>query len=1281
MSQSFCISEAILSCNFREEDSLNSSQLATSQMFQSFCSQATDIYSLCGMMGASLFASIARVKCSQALSLFIQNPQKAYLIRGGSTLAACLAEATGIHSIPKFLKEGEILGGRVEEGWGGWIHTSLTMILMKGTGSLLPPNLVMQHLAQDALMVKLDEVCVSLNLIEGQGGSFIEKMANAEIMSCQMMVSGALTGFCFSEMKIFEAKQELKYQMNQRNSSNRRGFLSNLFAIPQETCEFAVEGGGKLSVSIDSIHSESSPWSKKGGLHSAMVMMAGGSAKVRPVLLPAKGEKAEKYAERIVDISRTEEAAESSRPKPEEGKPSLEIVQALYSLGRVRSKLAYLKDVIGELLVLTAEMKERDGLLVREFSVEGVAKPILIANIPSTFLPENWSYTFVAGIIEHFRRFPDPIRLAVELGIGTAFPSIVLRKLGKAERVIGYDINPHAPILGHFNALLNQVTNVSFSEGNLLDRFPSGKTTADLLMWCLPQKPTNRESGPVNLHDQAEFQQAQGIFEDLYGLGLNARAIEEAKKRLSPNGHIVLTMAGRAQMGNVAKLFADRGMLPHALVERVIPQAPPHDFRAMMEIESQAKFQFQYLTGEGLSLSATEASRLPLTEVYHTLYAIEAEPYQAVAAQAAKEVKRKDEVRWGYTEDPITEDPRLLNVAKTWLSRQLAHELSDKVIAVGPNSEAMLEAVLKLSVVSGRTIGVAGEMEYSPLEKIGEINRFKFRELPDNFAELTATIQAEALEAVILKPSRRILADAEEIEVFLKAAEAQKTLVILLEDHPSRANDPGHTLFATVAKNRDLLQNFVLIQDLRKFGLPVPLSFAVIADSALYAALIHYADVTYSRVSSATQKVATRFFESLLSTPALDEAPMKGSVQRVESDGRMLSDLAKRFRIPAVFESSPITKPRGEDSKVIDMSFGESEWIPPSGNLDFVINPFHLDPAKERAAALQASATYFNQTRGAKFALNELVIGSGVHPLLQATLQGISTLSKKPIEVLVPAPRYGGYYPTVLTVKGARLVRVPTSSQHRFLLTEEDIRSLPSPEPGVKRVLMDNFPTNPAGQYPEDIRQMIVLAGEVDYLLVDEVFGLLNFRKKDSFQSLAAQIERDERLREKTVFYGGLSKEFALGGVRYGFQATHNPEILAATRKSLMTEEDPFAMRAAQYFLPRWKMFVEAHLEYLKPRAKALTQFFSRRGFGVHPPEGGYALFVNLERLFNTTSFIHGEEITSDNFHELLMKHAGIKIKSDQWAGMKAHYRFVFSIDNLPEAIERLGNFFDHIRR
>ncbi len=224
MADSITFSDSLIGCSLLNEETITTSQLATSQMIQSFCPQAVDGYSLCGMIGASLFASIARVKCSQVLSLFIQDPKKAYLIKGGSAFAACLAEATGIHSIPKILKEREILSGRVEEGWGGWIHTSLTMIIMKGSGIVLPPNLVLQHLAQDALMVKLDEVCVSFHLIEGQQGSFIEKLASAEVMSCQMMVSGALIGICFSEIKMYEAKQDLKYVMRQRKSWKETGF-------------------------------------------------------------------------------------------------------------------------------------------------------------------------------------------------------------------------------------------------------------------------------------------------------------------------------------------------------------------------------------------------------------------------------------------------------------------------------------------------------------------------------------------------------------------------------------------------------------------------------------------------------------------------------------------------------------------------------------------------------------------------------------------------------------------------------------------------------------------------------------------------------------------------------------------------------------------------------------------------------------------------------------------------------------------------------------------------
>ncbi len=266
MADSITFSESLVSCSLANEETITNSQLATSQMIQSFCAQAVDGYSLCGMIGASLFASIARVKCSRVLSLFIQDPKKAFLIKGGSAFAACLAEATGIHSIPKILKEREIFGGRVEEGWGGWIHTSLTMIIMKGSGLVLPPNLILQHLAQDALMVKFDEVCVSFHLIEGQQGSFIEKMASAELMNCQMMVSGALIGICFSEIKSYEAKQDLKYEMSQRGSFHWKAALSGLFKYPEIITEFAMEGGGKLSFHLSSLGSEKS-WEKKGSNH------------------------------------------------------------------------------------------------------------------------------------------------------------------------------------------------------------------------------------------------------------------------------------------------------------------------------------------------------------------------------------------------------------------------------------------------------------------------------------------------------------------------------------------------------------------------------------------------------------------------------------------------------------------------------------------------------------------------------------------------------------------------------------------------------------------------------------------------------------------------------------------------------------------------------------------------------------------------------------------------------------------------------------------------------
>lgn len=1280
MSDSISTTDSLINCSVVYEEALTSCQLSTSMMLQSFSDQALDGYTLCGMMGASLIASFAKVHSSQLLSLFIKDPKKNYFIKGGSFLASCFAEAAGVQSIPKILKGDEVLGGRIQEGLGGYFHTTFMMILMKGSGFVLPPNLLIQHIIQDVLMVELDKRSAQLGLIDPQTGEWIEQIANAEVMSCQSMMTGAVISVCFEGVRKIEAAQELKYQMKQGSSFQWKEFLSNISGKSPQAAEFAVEGGGKIFTQFSFEDRKQHPLRSKDRLFSAM-MMSGNS--VNQEFLPKTGEKTSAYTERLVAVSKKGDLGVRE-------KSGLEITLALHQI--LLSSRRRFNEVIQELLRQTQSMQEGDGILVYKYRVPEVGVELTLLNTVSTFLPEHWSSVAREAVFSYLNRLSEPISLAVELGSGGGVLSITARKTGKINKIIGIDINPYTTPVATLNAAMNGVGNIRFHAADLanLTQTLQGKK-ADLIFGCIPQLIRQLSLGPVHPEelekiakeishrDRADYSPPRGMIEDAFGLSDNAMAIKQARACLNPHAPLILMLSERAGDQNLAALFSEREMHPTVLHERVIPQAAGMDLRPLVEAESHlGNHRFRFRLPDGRFVSATEAMAIPLADLSHQLHAVIGYSYEHFAAQAVNAVK-KTANRWGYTKDPITEDPRLLKAARSFLSHQLKLEISEQVVAIGPNSEAMLEAVLKLSVVSGRKIGVVGAIEAGVLEKIRSIDHFRFCTLPTDFQELTAAIQREPIEAVILKPSRQILKDSAEIEIFLREAEARKTLVVLLEDHPSRANDPSYTLLATAAKSPEFLQNLVCIQDLRKFGLPLPLSFALVPDSALYKALMNYADVTYSRVSTATSQVAARFFELLLSTSPLDSTPLTGSVERVENDGRMLSDIAKRFQLSATFKSDPTTFSNPDYPHIIDMSFGESEWRIQEAGQSFITNPSSLDLNKEKKGASEAALNYFNQTRGVTFAPDEIFSGPGVHPLLHATVQGIKKLHRGSVEVLIPFPRYGAYYPTPLTLDGVSVITIPTQSSHHFLLTLHNITTIATAKRGVKRILIDNFPTNPAGQYYEDGRSLIEVAKEVDYFLIDEVFGQVDYRQKGSFVSLPAIVEQERFLRNKFVFFGGLSKEFSLGGLRYGFQITHNRAVLKATQASLMTTEDPFALRAAQYFFPRWKTIIPQHLEYLKPKARALTQFFCRRGFGVHQPQGGYTVFVNFERLFEKSNYIHGEQLTSDNFHELLMKYAAIKIKSDQWAGVKGHYRFVFSIDNLSEAIERLEKFFDQI--
>ncbi len=271
------ISETLVSSGFLQDSNeceLSSSQLATSQLFQSFFKQATDGYMLCGMVAGGIFGTATKAYCSRLLSSVSFFQKSAYGSMGAqviSSAAACMTEAVGMHSLPEYLRGTPTLETKFSEGLKGWAHTTLTIMLMKTTGCILPANnIALQHISQDVLMVGLDSVCVVAGLTEASQGSFFEKVCSNEVINWQMMASGCLVRQVAPAVAMYEAKFRLNFELSKTSKGSRFSFgfgfrSAEQLVTPEGILMSASEvSGGKEAEArkthLFSVSNESNDW-------------------------------------------------------------------------------------------------------------------------------------------------------------------------------------------------------------------------------------------------------------------------------------------------------------------------------------------------------------------------------------------------------------------------------------------------------------------------------------------------------------------------------------------------------------------------------------------------------------------------------------------------------------------------------------------------------------------------------------------------------------------------------------------------------------------------------------------------------------------------------------------------------------------------------------------------------------------------------------------------------------------------------------------------------------
>lgn len=247
---------------------------------------------------------------------------------------------------------------------------------------------------------------------------------------------------------------------------------------------------------------------------------------------------------------------------------------------------------------------------------------LTLLELPSIFIPEDWSFTFFEGISRH----PDTgfrDRDVTELGCGNGWVSIAMAERWLPRKVIGLDINPRAIKVAWINLYLNALNDdglpvldhegktlldrVEFYVSDLLAYCREQHLTMDLIVGCIPQilnpdpsamsKLITENASEEFLYSLSNYCGLQGFVEDQFGLGLVARAAEEGISIIRPTGRLIFNIGGRPGQAVTERLFSRRGFYINKLWQTRVNQAPDTDILALVEIEKNTRHRFEFFMG------------------------------------------------------------------------------------------------------------------------------------------------------------------------------------------------------------------------------------------------------------------------------------------------------------------------------------------------------------------------------------------------------------------------------------------------------------------------------------------------------------------------------------------------------------------------------------------------------------------------------------------------------------------------------------------------------------
>ena len=280
----------------------------------------------------------------------------------------------------------------------------------------------------------------------------------------------------------------------------------------------------------------------------------------------------------------------------------------------------------------------------------------------------------------------------------------------------------------------------------------------------------------------------------------------------------------------------------------------------------------------------------------------------------------------------------------------------------------------------------------------------------------------------------------------------------------------------------------------------------------------------------------------------------------------------------------------------------------------------------------------------------------------EGILIAMNNILEKGDHVVTTFPGYQSLY-EIASSLGCEVSKWIPKTQNGFVFNINDLKNLIRDN---TKLIVINFPHNPTGAIlaEHELKEVIEIAKQNNIIVFsDEMYRFLEYDRSHQTSSACD-------LYENAVSLFGMSKSFALAGLRIGWLTTKNNELLKKfsfykdyTTICCSAPSEILAimgLRAKQKILCR-------NLETISDNLRLLDVFFAEHSniFEWHKPKAGPIAFPKLKLDIPIKKFCY----------DLVEKKGVMLLPSFVYDYESNNFRIGFARKNMPEALERLSQY------